>query len=288
MDNETHSLFNNQLYILSKWIYMLIIENTILKLKLIEINQNEIKINEKIEEQEKKFLNFMNNFKKTENKKNDLEEENKIQSNTENEDFQIVKKNNYSRSLSFNENYIKKKRIRKKKSEFNNIPRKDNIFKQIKIQALKFTLLTLNEKLDGIINRFDRFKNTINKDLKDNIQKNKNIEILNLRLKDILINHCENDVNAKLVKIIEDNYKINQKNEQLSFIIKMLNMNLNDIIKMYNMNDSQFIEQYGFKNKYLLINSKLKNKEDMQNLIKFDMLKYISSKYGRMRKKKYE
>ncbi len=62
-------------------------------------------------------------------------------------------------------------------------------------------------------------------------------------------------------------------------------MTFNDIIKMFDMNDSQFIEQYGFKNKYLLINCKFKNKEDMQNLIKFDMMKYMSSKYERKSKK---
>ena len=284
MNNETHNLFNNQFYYLSKWIYMLIIENAILKLKLAEIKQNERKINEKIEEQDKKLMDLSNNFKKKENKKINFEQENKFQNTKKNEGLEILKKNNYSRSLSINENYIKKKRIRKKKSGFN-IPRKDNIFKQIKIQALKFSILTLNENLEGIIDRFHRFTNTINKDLKDNIQKNKNIDILNLKLKEILIYHCENDINEKLIKIIEEKYKNNQKNKQLSFIKYMLNMTFNDIIKMFDMNDSQFIEQYGFKNKYLLINCKFKNKEDMQNLIKFDMMKYMSSKYERKSKK---
>ena len=284
MNNETHNLFNNQFYYLSKWIYMLIIENAILKLKLAEIKQNERKINEKIEEQDKKLMDLSNNFKKKENKKINFEQENKFQNTKKNEDIEILKKNNYSRSLSINENYIKKKRIRKKKKGFN-IPRKNNIFKQIKIQALKFSILTLNENLEGIIDRFHRFTNTINKDLKDNIQKNKNIDILNLKLKEILIYHCENDINEKLIKIIEEKYKNNQKNKQLSFIKYMLNMTFNDIIKMFDMNDSQFIEQYGFKNKYLLINCKFKNKEDMQNLIKFDMMKYMSSKYERKSKK---
>ena len=284
MNNETHNLFNNQFYYLSKWIYMLIIENAILKLKLAEIKQNERKINEKIEEQDKKLMDLSNNFKKKENKKINFEQENKFQNTKKNEGLEILKKNNYSRSLSINENYIKKKRIRKKKSGFN-IPRKDNIFKQIKIQALKFSILTLNENLEGIIDRFHRFTNTINKDLKDNIQKNKNIDILNLKLKEILIYHCENDINEKLIKIIEEKYKNNQKNKQLSFIKYMLNMTFNDIIKMFDMNDSQFIEKYGFKNKYLLINCKFKNKEDMQNLIKFDMMKYMSSKYERKSKK---
>ncbi len=182
---------------------------------------------------------------------------------------------------------IPRKRRRKKKM---NKPRKDNIFKQIKVQSIKFIINTLNEQVEKVFNRFYKFKNTIEKEFKDNIQKNNNLKILTMKLQNILINNCIDDSNEKLIKKIKERINGGENNENLIFINKLLNKKLIDIINMFGMEESEFLKEYGYYNKFLLKNyhNDYKNKEDMINLINYGMIQYLEDKNQRKPKKFYD
>ena len=179
-----------------------------------------------------------------------------------------------------------------------NKPRKDNIFKQIKVQSIKFIISTLNEQVEKVFNRFYKFKNTIEKEFKDNIQKNNNLKILTMKLQNILINNCIDDSNEKLIKKIKEKINNDENNENLIFINKLLNKKLIDIINMFGMEESQFLKEYGYYNKFLLKNNDYKNKEDMINLINYGdwglgigdwgMIQYLEDKNQRKPKKFYD
>ncbi len=200
-------------------------------------------------------------------------------------DLNIIKKK--KKLFEVKNQIIPRKRRRKKKM---NKPRKDNIFKQIKVQSIKFIINTLNEQVEKVFNRFYKFKNTIEKEFKDNIQKNNNLKILTMKLQNILINNCIDDSNEKLIKKIKERINGGENNENLIFINKLLNKKLIDIINMFGMEESEFLKEYGYYNKFLLknYNNDYKNKEDMINLINYGMIQYLEDKNQRKPKKFYD
>ena len=224
--------------------------------------------------------NLNDYFYEEEKKKNEIVNE-KNETNKE-LDLNIIKK---KKLFEVKNQIIRRKRRKKKKM---NKPRKDNIFKQIKVQSIKFIISTLNEQVEKVFNRFYKFKNTIEKEFKDNIQKNNNLKILTMKLQNILINNCIDDSNEKLIKKIKERINNDENNENLIFINKILNKKLIDIINMFNMEESQFLKEYGFYNKFLLKNNSYKNKEDMINLINYGMIQYLEDKNQRKPKKFYD
>ena len=229
------------------------------------INEN---LNDYFDEEEKKKTEIMSEKNET-NKELDLN---------------IIKR---KKLFEVKNQIIRRKRRKKKKM---NKPRKDNIFKQIKVQTIKFIINTLNEQVEKVFNRFYKFKNTIEKEFKDNIQKNNNLKILTMKLQNILINNCIDDSNEKLIKKIKEKINNDENNENLIFINKLLNKKLIDIINMFGMEESEFLKEYGYYNKFLLKNyhNDYKNKEDMINLINYGMIQYLEDKNQRKPKKFYD
>ena len=176
------------------------------------------------------------------------------------------------------QNYIKRKRNPKQKED---IPRKDNIFKQVKLQAIKFIINTLNKLLNHPIYIFS---NNIKKKLKDRVMKDYNIKILNESIENLLTNnhYCFDDNNKIIINFFENIYKKNKDDKNLKLINNFLKKKLIEIIEIFGMNEELFEMEYGFKNEYLLEqNHKIINKYYLKNLINFGVIEFIKSKKGR-------
>ena len=229
-----------------------------------EINDNKGNL---INENEEKKLS--NNEKKNDNNNNENRNDN---SNNEN------KNDNNNENIQI---YIKKKRNTKQKED---IPRNDNIFKQVKIQAIKFIINTLNKLLN---NHVYNFKNNIKKELKDRVMKDYNNKILNESIENLLTNnhYCDDNHNKKIIKYFEDIYKKNEGDKNLKLIKILLKKKLIEIIEIFGMDENRFEREYGFKNQYLLEkNLSIKNNIYVKNLINFGVIDFLKAKTGRKSK----
>ena len=122
--------------------------------------------------------------------------------------------------------FIQRKRKEKNK---NNSPRGDNIAKQTKVRAFQFLIHTINKLLEK--KNSVKFQNRISKMIKDRVQKEFNLNILNKSCKEIL-KYNEN-INDDAIISFEKNFENNQSNENLILINNILNMKFQDLIKTY-------------------------------------------------------
>ena len=175
--------------------------------------------------------------------------------------------------------FIQRKRKEKNK---NNSPRGDNIAKQTKVHAFQFLIHTINKLLEK--KNSVKFQNRISKMIKDRVQKEFNLNILNKSCKEIL-KYNEN-INDDAITSFEKNFENNQSNENLILINNILNMKFQDLIKTYGISNESFIQEYRFHNKYLLANLNIKNKVLVRNLIEYGIDKYYGNKKERKLKKK--
>ena len=233
-------------------------------IKLFESN------NEKIDIIQLKDKNNNENLIKN-NEKNSLKNSENIIDN--NNETLIINNNNENIK-----NIIQRKRKTKQKED---IPRNDNIYKQLKIQAIKFTINTLNLLLD---NSIYVFQNVIKKEIKDKIQKNFNITLLNESIENLFTEkkYCENENNNKIIEYYKR--QINGKKSELINIF--LKKKFIEMIKIFGMDKNEFKKQYGFENEYLLENITIKNKDYLKNLIDFGVNEFLEKKCGRNKTRK--
>ena len=198
-----------------------------------------------------------------------------------------------------NENNTKKKGKRKRKRDDegnqneNNekIPRGDNIFKQIKIHGINFSIDTLNEFMNKVeFNHFTRFvKKEINDDIKKTVQKDYNLAILKLPIRNIL---CDDDLEDGInINVIEDfkKYVVEKKIEENDFVLKFnsfLDKTFSEIIKIFNMSQEEYKKTYGLENNFLLeCKETIKNKKYIKDLIESGISVYLNKKKERIKKK---
>ncbi len=178
-------------------------------------------------------------------------------------------------------NFTQKKTEREEEKK----PRKDNIFKQIKVKGLKFFIDTMNHHMNKI-NRFYNFKNNFIREVKERLKKDYNLSLLQTTMEDIFINYSDKDFNKKVINFVNDNLKTKIDNENLIFIHNFLKMKFIDIIKIYALSNEQYYNKFGYDNKFLLEKSTIPNKDDMKNLIEFGLIEYLNEKIERNSQKK--
>ena len=194
------------------------------------------------------------------------------------------RKNNDDENLNF---LTKKKKKSPKEKQQNLKKRKDYLYKQIKIHVIKFAIQTLNNLLKEIIklnefNSFYLFQNKFKNELKDNLKKEFNIQLIDLTLKDILIKYSQNKNNEKVLNKIE---QLNNT-ENCKLINKFLNIKFIDLIDIYVMSNDKFKENFYYENNLLLINdSSIVNKKEIFDLINFGIRAYLYNKRDLQQKK---
>ena len=196
-------------------------------------------------------------------------------------------KNKYSQlecenNLDEKKNNFTQKKTEREKQE----PRKDNIFKQIKVKVIKFGIDTMNYYHIDKINRFYNFKNKIEKVVKERLKKEFNLEILESTIEEILIKYSENEFNKKVIVYIYDNLEKEKDNDDLNFVFNFLKMKFIDVIKLFALSKEEYYNKFGYYNQFLLENSSYSNKKDMKDLIELGMIEYLNEKTGRNIKKK--
>jgi len=216
-------------------------------------------------------MNVNNSFS-NENKFNFIESENLY--------IQKINKNND------NNHILSKKRKKMKENNSQNLKkRKDYIYKQIKIHALKFAIQTINELLKPLIklNLFNSFyilKNKFNNEFKDNLTKQFNIQLIDLTLKEILNKYSNNHQVLNKIEELNDNeyYKLT--------IYKLLNLKFIELINIYVGTNDDFKNNFGYENKFLFINDlSILNKKEIEDLINNGITVYLYNKKDKQEKK---
>ena len=197
-------------------------------------------------------------------------------------------KNNQGEKSHEND-FTKQKRKRKEKRDDNSTIRKDNIFKQIKIHAIKFIFDTINELMNQV--KFNRFykldKNKLTEDFKNKVQKNYNLQILEKTVRKIINDNCKGDANKKIIEkfeaFVENNVeKKIENNNCISIIKRFLKEKFINVIQIFNMPKKEYESEFKLKNNFLLqCNEKIKNKEILKELIKFGVVDYLNNKKER-------
>ena len=118
-------------------------------------------------------------------------------------------------------------------------------------------------------NHFTRFvKKEINDDIKKTVQKDYNLAILKLPIRNIL---CDDDLEDGInINVIEDfkKYVVEKKIEENDFVLKFnsfLDKTFSEIIKIFNMSQEEYKKTYGLENNFLLeCKEKIKNKKKLK------------------------
>ena len=242
--------------------------------------------------------------KKNNNNNNDKISENKFENKTKDNNYKLNNKHNISftefsteNELNLNENKIdgndnKPTELVPKKKNPQKI--KDNRFKQIKVHSLKFIINTMNKLLEepkklGLINLYLKFNNKVDITVKEKIDKNYNLDILNKTIKEILTNNINNEYIKKDLKEI-DNVIKTCEHKNFKILDKFLNiLKFKDIINIYGMSEDNFEREFGFKNEFLLEKNKNSktlnnNKKDILELINQNVEQFLQKKKSRNEK----
>ena len=174
---------------------------------------------------------------------------------------------NYQEENTHENDLTKKKRKRKEKRDDNSTIRKDNIFKQIKIHAIKFIFDTINELMNQVnFNRFYQLdKNKLTEDFKNKVQKNFNLKILEKTVREIINDDCKDDTNKEIIEkfeaFVENNVEKNiENNNFISIINSFLKEKFINVIQIFNMPKEDYETKFKLKNNFLLeCNEKIKN-----------------------------
>ena len=264
-------------------------------------NRNNNKMNNNNMNNNNKNNNNMNN-----NNNNDKISENKCENKAKDNNYKLNNKYNIcftefstENELNLNENKIDGND--NKPTELNFVPKKknpqkikDNRFKQIKVHSLKFIINTMNKLLEepkklGLINLYLKFNNKVDITVKEKIDKNYNLDILNKTIKEILTNNINNEFIKKDLKEI-DNVIKTCEHKNFKILDKFLNiLKFKDIINIYGMSEDNFEREFGFKNEFLLEKNKNSktlnnNKKDMLELINQNVEQFLQKKKSRNEK----
>ena len=139
--------------------------------------------------------------------------------------------------------------------------------------------------------KFNRFyqldKNQLTEDFKNKVQKNYNLQILDKTVRDIINDYCKDDANKKIIEkfeaFVENNVeKKIENNNCISIIKRFLKEKFINVIQIFNMPKKEYESEFKLKNNFLLeCNEKIKNKEILKELIKFDVVDYLNNKKER-------
>lgn len=197
----------------------------------------------------------------------------KVNNNIYKPNLNEINKNDKNTEPDSNQQFINKRRGRKKKRDNNiaehNKSSEDNLIRKIKRYLLDYILLLLNCSIKFKSGKFRH----LNKKMKERLKKDENLELLNKTIADIFSNTKMNKISEKKGKsnkdLIEKIFKENIETETIKILEKTFQEILNEIRDKY-LDD--FLAKIKEKE------TKIENKNKMENNNKkdFDIESYIN------------